>query len=171
MKKLITSLFFIFFLSSNVASADLSLFDVGSPKDWTYSVAYNIFTAHHGSEGFTSKRTGEEVPYNEDNDFIGLRVNFNDRFGAFAMKGLNSYYKTSYGAGVEISLPSPVWELGTDIGMMSGYDELISFGFLPFVNPFIRYNYKLSPKTKISARFGSMNFMAENLFLEYTVDF
>lgn len=170
MKQLFFTLTLLLIVTCNVR-ADTSLFDIGHPDDWTYSVAYNVFTTHHNSDGYIDDDTGLEVPYNEDNRFVGVRVNFTDRLGAFVMTGESSYYSRSYGAGIELSTPNRYIEVGADMGLVSGYEQIISGGVLPFVNPFIRGNSYLGANQKISTKLGAMNFMAFNVFVEYTQRF
>ncbi len=160
----------ILLLSFDV-NANGDLFAIDPINEWTYSIAYNVFTYHHAADEYTDERTGKVKEINNDNNFIGVRVNFNENFGAFVAKGESSVNEPSEIVGIEISQNDKQWELGSDFGFASGYKPIVSLGTVPFVNPFLRYNKPLSEHSKVAVKGGIMNFMAENIFLEYTHKF
>lgn len=148
-----------------------SIFKPYPVEDWSYSVAYNVLTFHHAVDDYEDDRTGETKDINNDNEFVGVRVNLNQNFGVFVAKGESSVNEPSKMAGIELSQDDKKWELGSDLGVASGYEPIISSGLIPFVNPFLRYNKELTENSKVSVKGGVMNFMAENIFLEYTHKF
>lgn len=168
MKNIITLLILI---ASFKIHADESLFRVDPVEDWSYTIAYNFFTFHHAVDKYDNDITGQEEDINNDNNFIGVRVNINENLGIFLGKGENSVSEDSELAGIEISQDDKRWELGSDLGIATGYEPIVSSGTIPFVNPFLRYNKPLTENSKISIKGGAMNFIAENFFLEYTFRF
>lgn len=166
----------VLFLLSSFAVGDENLFTPDSVKDWRYTIGYNVFTTHPSSDGFTDSKTDERREWNESNKFVMLRVNVNDNVGFGVGKGINSYYEDSYLFGMELSTDSNrngKFEFGSDIGLATGYDELIdgTGGVLPFLNPFIRYNEKVTNHLTISGKLGTINFMAINAFVELNFSF
>lgn len=169
MKNIVTILILI---TSLKVHADDGLFRVDPIEDWSYSIAYNFFTYHHAVDKYDDEVTGEkDIDINNDNNFIGIRVNINQNLGIFIAKGENSVNEDSEIAGIEISQDDKQWELGSDFGIATGYEPIVSLGTVPFVNPFLRYNKPITEKSKVSFKGGVMNFMAENFFLEYTTKF
>ncbi|MDX1532670.1 MAG: hypothetical protein R3230_00530 [Nitrosopumilaceae archaeon] len=167
MKKLIAAVA----LSALSLSASADFFD--PVEEWSYSIAYNVFT-HHPEPTYFDEDTDKETAWNEKNEFIGFRVNVNENVGFFAAKGKNSFYKDSITGGVEFHIPlnaSDTFDLGSDVGLASGYEDVIDGGILPYVNPFIRPNYHINEHLTASVKVGVMNFMAWNGFFELTVKF
>lgn len=153
------------------ASYSNGLFYIEPIEEWSYTIAYNFLTFHHAVDTYDDDRTNEERDINNNNDFIGMRVNVNENLGLFLAKGKSSVDEPSDIFGIEISQDDQTWELGSDFGVASGYEPIVSSGRIPFVNPFLRYNYKLGEKSKLAVKGGVMNFMAENFFLEYSFKF
>jgi len=170
MKNIFTIL--ILLISLNSKASDNGLFTPDAAEDWSYSIAYNFFTFHHAVDKYDDEVTGEkDIDINNDNNFIGIRVNINQNLGIFIAKGENSVNEDSEIAGIEVSQDDKQWELGSDFGLATGYKPIVSLGTVPFVNPFLRYNKQITEKSKVSIKGGVMNFMAENFFLEYTTKF
>jgi hypothetical protein len=180
MKKLLVSAAIAASLVSSPVLAD-GFFSPDPVEDWTYTVSYNVFTNHSSSDYFELD-DGTRVDWNENNKVVGFRVNMSNTIGAFAAKGENSFYEDSIFAGAELSIDEVhtdgYLDFGSDLGLATGYEEEISGGVLPFVNPFIRVNYPVSKHLKISSvdatisfKGGIMNFAAVNGFVELTVGF
>lgn len=157
------------FLSTS-AFAD-GLFIAEPMKDWSYTLSYNFFTIHHSSDDYKDITTNKRVDWNENNQIIGVRVNVNKNIGYYIGHGKNSYYEYSTMTGVEFSTSNTTWEIGSDLGIATGYEEAIKIGIIPIINPFIRYNLNLTNHLTTSVKVGSMNFMAENAFVELKFKF
>ena len=139
--------------------------------EWSYTVSYNFFTIHHISDDYEDDVTGKHIDWNENNKMIGVRVSVNENIGYYIGHGKNSYYEDSTMAGVEFSTNNPTWEIGSDIGIATGYEQAIKIGIMPIINPFIRYNLNLTNRLTTSVKVGSMNLMAENAFVELKFKF
>lgn len=135
----------------------------------SFSVSYNVFTYHHNSDTFSDD--GVETLWNEKNKIVVIRLNTDENFGYFLGKGRNSYYENSILSGVEFSTDDDTLEIGSDIGLATGYEAIIDGGVVPFINPFIRVNYDLSYYLTLSLKVGSVNFTAENAFIELKKNF
>lgn len=147
-----------------------NLFTPEPVKDWSYTFSYNFYTFHHNSKGYT--KDGVFTLWNETNNIVGFRVNVNENVGYFVGGGKNSYYNTTTMLGMELSTGDHrMFEVGSDVGMANGYEAVVDFGVVPFVNPFVRANLKLTNNTTASVKFGSVNFVAENAFLEIKTRF
>jgi hypothetical protein len=148
-----------------------NIFTPDNLDDWTYSISYNFYTSHYLSDGYIDEDDGKFVEWNETNNLFGFRVNVNENIGYFIATGKNSFYETSVMSGIEFSTAHEIIEYGFDAGLATGYEKFVSFEVLPFVNPFVKLNLKLTDKLTASVRVGNMNFMATNAFFELKMGF
>lgn len=137
----------------------------GNNPDITLS--YHVFTKHTVAKTFTDEVTGNEIPWKEDNRFVGIRWNFHTNFGVGIAQGDNSFYENS--TILEFEAREPIgrfkggeFDIGGNLFLASGYEQEVSGGILPGVNPFFRYRHD----TGFGVKFGSINFITWNIIIE-----
>lgn len=143
-------------------------------KDFT--ISYQLHTNHTAAEEYEDKDTGEKLPWNEDNGFVGLRWELGPRVGVGVAYGENSYFEKSFI--VEADLREPIGrpmegpllggqlELGANLFLATGYEQAISGGVLPGINPYLRYRTDWGGSIKM----GTVNFATLNIIVEYSFD-
>lgn len=135
------------------------------------TLSYQFFTNHTGDETYEDKDTEEEIPWNEDNGFIGMRWNKTDHVGFGLGYGENSFFEKSFIAEMEFRervgrIGQGQLEMGVNLFLASGYEQAISGGIMPGVNPFFRYRSDWGPAIKV----GTVNFVTVNIIAEYSFD-
>lgn len=138
-------------------------------NDWT--ISYHFHTDHTSADQWEDKDTGEKHDWNENNKFVGIRWEKSKYLGFGVAYGENSFFEKSFV--VEMDLREVVGrigpgqlELGTNLFLASGYENQISGGILPAINPYFRYR----SDSGLSIKLGTVNFATLNLIAEYTFD-
>lgn len=93
--------------------------------DKRFGIFTSTFTNHILGSGFKeNKEDKTKVPFNEDNNVIGVYIPIKDKFRLIFGEGENSYYKQTYLFGAEFQHRfTNYFSLGTDIAFASGYGD------------------------------------------------
>lgn len=103
----------------------LTTFNNTHASEKNFGIFTSTFTNHILGSGFKeNKEDKTKVPFNEDNNLIGVYIPIKDKFRLIFGEGENSYYKQTYLFGAEFQHRfTNYFSLGTDISFASGYGD------------------------------------------------